>query len=447
MTGNISYENLSDSLKQKLTESSTEIVNDLTTGGADKALSAEQGVVLDEKISNIRKPYGVEVINENHAILRLEPYNGWTNDNLPEIMYVVFNHNRMEVEGQFTMRAAIPKRAGGFDAGNFESTTIVRSINSETAPWIANSDSGVITVSDKFAEQFYGGTSIGVTDPAPINRRPYTSFIKIKQRSVIFIEIELFTANGKAKEILESYEILHRDDVYSSAWTLPPQRSAFDKAKSALTEANTVINVYVSPLGNDLTGEWNNTGRTFKTIQAAVNSLPKYSNHALNVKVFGGVYDEWVQINGFTGAGTLTIQGGSTVNDAPNFKVRGIQMIGCSMRVDTVGLHFNNAGVSGISAQHCQLVNVSNCNFDAGSTGQIGAIATASSLYINSCVISNRGVGIQANYGATVYSAVNTGSGNSIGLVANTVSTIGKSGSQPSGTTMEKMNDAGIIRS
>lgn len=446
MTGNISYENLSDSLKQKLRESNTEIVNDLTIGGADKALSAEQGKVLDEKISNVRKPYGVEVINENHAILRLDPYNGWTNDDLPEVLYIAFNHERMEVEGEFTVRATIPKRAGGFDTGSYKSITTVRSINSETAPWVANSDNGIVSISDKFAQQFYGNGSVGVTDPAPINRRPYISFIKIKQRSAINIEIELFTANGKAKEILESYEIIHRDDVYNSAWTLPPQKSAFDKARNAITEANTVINVTVSPLGNDLTGEWNNAGKAFKTIQGAINSLPKYSNHALNVRVLDGTYEEWVQLNGFTGAGTLTIQGGSTISDASKFKVRGIQMTGCSMRVDIVSLHFHNAGIAGISIQHSQCINVSNCNFDAGATGQNGVTSISSILYINSCNISNRGVGIQANYGSTIFSAVNTGSGNSIGLVANSASTIGKSGTQPLGTTPERVNEGSVIR-
>lgn len=200
MTGNISYENLSDSLKLKMSESTTEIVNDLTTGGADKALSAEQGVVLDEKINSVVKPYGVQVINPNHAILRLEPFDGWTGSDLPEVLYIVFNHERMEVEGEFTVRATIPKRAGGFDTGSYKSITTVRSINSETAPWVANSDNGVVNISDKFAQQFYSNGSVGVTDPAPINRRPYISFIKIKQRSAINIEIELFTANGKQKK-------------------------------------------------------------------------------------------------------------------------------------------------------------------------------------------------------------------------------------------------------
>lgn len=447
MTGNVSYENLSDSLKQKLTESNTEIVNDLTTGGADKALSAEQGVVLDEKISNIRKPYGVEVINENHAILRLAPYNGWTNDNLPENLYVIFNHNRLEVEGKFIVRASVPKKGGGVEAGSYESVATVRSIDSETSPWIATSDNGIVNVSDKFAEQFYGSLSIGVTDPPPVNRRPYASFIKIKQRNTIIIEIELFTANGKAKEILESYEILHRDDVYNSAWSLPPQKSAFSNARDAVTEAKSSITVVVSPLGNDLTGQWNNGGRAFKTVQAAVNSLPRYSNYALNVRILDGTYEDWVQLNGFTGSGTLTIQGGSTIADSTKFKVRGIQMIGCSMKIDIVGLHFNSSGMTGVSVSHCQFVNVSNCNLDAGATGQNGITAYASTLYINACNISNRGVAIQANYGAIVYSVNNSGSGNNIGLVANTASTIGKSSTQPSATTMETSSQAGIIRS
>ncbi|KMY28300.1 hypothetical protein ACZ11_24035 [Lysinibacillus xylanilyticus] len=48
-----SYHNLSENMKQKLEELKTSIVNDLTTGGSDKALSAESGKELkslvDEK--------------------------------------------------------------------------------------------------------------------------------------------------------------------------------------------------------------------------------------------------------------------------------------------------------------------------------------------------------------------------------------------------------------
>ncbi|MFJ7185822.1 coiled-coil domain-containing protein [Lysinibacillus xylanilyticus] len=48
-----SYDNLSENMKQKLEELKTSIVNDLTTGGSDKALSAESGKELkslvDEK--------------------------------------------------------------------------------------------------------------------------------------------------------------------------------------------------------------------------------------------------------------------------------------------------------------------------------------------------------------------------------------------------------------
>jgi len=46
-TGNqTSYENLNENMKQKLGELKTPIVNDLTTGGSDKALSAESGKEL-----------------------------------------------------------------------------------------------------------------------------------------------------------------------------------------------------------------------------------------------------------------------------------------------------------------------------------------------------------------------------------------------------------------
>lgn len=47
-----SYENLSENMKQKLEELKTPVVNDLTTGGSDKALSAESGKELKSLVDD-----------------------------------------------------------------------------------------------------------------------------------------------------------------------------------------------------------------------------------------------------------------------------------------------------------------------------------------------------------------------------------------------------------
>lgn len=389
------------------------------------------------------KPYGTEVINENHAIRRFPVFNGWENSTLPELLYIIFDTNITDVEGEFRLRLSIPYDANG-ESGQGEYQTTVRRASSTS---LTSSDWGLVKASDDFVKQIYLGSSISVVAAEPVNGRAAYSIIKVLKPKPIYIEVEMFTSNGKAKEVLESAFLQIRPGAYTTPWGLPPQRSLLDKAKMAVTETTSPITVTVSPTGDDLTGRWNDVTFPFKTIQGAVNSLPKYSNYALNVKVLAGTYEESVTLNGFTGAGTLTIQGGNGVADSVNYKMRGIQVTGCSSRVDIVGLNFNNAGATGVSARQSQWVIVSNSSFNAGTSPQSGITVDASTAYIVNCEIANRGVAIQANYGSTVYATSNTGSGNQIGLASNSASTIGKHGTQPGGTTSESISTAGQIRS
>lgn len=393
------------------------------------------------------KPYGVEVINENHAIRRFEPYNEWKNNTLPELLYIVFNHDRLDIEGEFRVRATTPKGTGGKLFGSFESMTTIRQFNTDTSPFATNTDNGVLRTSDGFASQFYCSGSIGVTHIEPFNLRPYISFVKILAPNELNIEVELFTANGKANEILESVEFLHDDTTYTTPWSLPRQKSIFERAKSALVESDRGYTAYVHPLGNDLTAELSNSSKAFKTIQAAINALPKYSNINNTVTVFQGTYEETVVVNGFTGSGTLTINGANSTNDATLFKVRGFIMRGCSSRINIRGFHLNNAGIAGVQAFDSQLVDVGICDFNAGSTGQNGVLCSSSKVYLSSSVISNRSHAIVCEYMGSVLSYSNTGTGNINVLTATTGGTIVKYSTQPSGTNLENASSGGLIRS
>lgn len=391
------------------------------------------------------QPYGIEVFNENHAIRRFPVFNGWENSTLPELLYIIFDTSLENVEGEFRLRFSIPRDANG-ESGQGESQSTVRMASSST---LVSSDWGLAKASDGFAKQIYVGNAISAIEAAPVNGRAAYSIIKVLKPKPIYIEIEMLTSNGKAKEVLESAFLQIRSGVYTLPWTLPPQKSVFEKARTALMENNSGITVTVSPSGDDLTGKWNDVNFPFKTVNAAVNSLPKFSSQPMNVNILAGTYEEIVVVSGFTGSGILTVRGGISLDDANNYKVRGMQITGCSARIDVTGIHCNNAGATGISASHCQWVMVNNCNLDVGSagTGQHGVITYASIFYITTSNISNRNIAIQANYGSTVYSAYVTGSNNQIGLAANSVSTIGKYGTQPGGVTPEGTSQAGQIRS
>lgn len=423
---------------------SIEVVNDFTTGGATKAASAETVKILKTELDSVvpAPAYGVEVFNENHAIRRFPAFNGWQNSTLPELMYAIFDTTLENVEGEFRIRASTVRDANG-GAGTAECQTTVRSTSSTV---LTNQDYAVFKASEEFAKQFYCGSGIVAASAEPANGRPAFSFVKILKPKPLYVEIEMFTSNGKAKEVLESIFFQIRPNAYTQPWTLLPQKSSLEKARYALMEGYTSVTVTVSPSGNDMTGKWNDNTLPFKTIQAAIDSLPRYNNLSMNVSIQAGTYAEIVVVRGFTGSSTLTIRGGASVSEANNFKVQGLQISGCSMMVEVSGLHFNNAGSQGVSVRQSQYVIVSYCNLDAGTSMQPGISTEASTAHITSCNISNRYYGIIAHYGSSVYTTANTGSGNTIGLTANTASTIGKHGTQAGATTAEVAQLGGQIR-
>ncbi|MGV7535328.1 hypothetical protein PJM52_29275, partial [Mycobacterium kansasii] len=59
------------------------------------------------------QPYGVEVINENHAIRRFPIFYGWANNINGEILYYVFNMPKEQIAGDFKVRVATVDNANG----------------------------------------------------------------------------------------------------------------------------------------------------------------------------------------------------------------------------------------------------------------------------------------------------------------------------------------------
>ena len=81
--------------------------------------------------------------------------------------------------------------------------------------------------------------------------------------------------------------------------------------------------VYVSASGNDTTGT-GSINAPFRTVQAAVDSLPRCLTADTTIKVLDGAYEENVVLKGFFGGGSLTLAGSDGVS------VRTIQLNGCA---------------------------------------------------------------------------------------------------------------------
>jgi len=98
------------------------------------------------------------------------------------------------------------------------------------------------------------------------------------------------------------------------------------------------ITYYVDDiLGSDTnTGLAAGAGTALKTIQAAINKLPQIVNTVVTVNVAAGTYAETVTVYGFTGKGSITLQGGTNLTTASNYLVNRIMV-----RFNNIGIFIN----------------------------------------------------------------------------------------------------------
>lgn len=198
------------------------------------------------------------------------------------------------------------------------------------------------------------------------------------------------------------------------------------------------VNVATGNDGNDgLT-----SGTAFKTIQAAINKLPQIINHTVTINLAAGAYPENVSVSGFVGKGTLTIKGDSAVSTS--YSCLSVTVNNCYLFVDIRGIYSTATDRVAFFAQNCSNTRFINCN--VVTAAQYGYLFADASGYVSICNASNRSSGIRATGPCVVVSEANTGSGNTIALQAIYAATIGKVGTQPTGTTAESPGQGGVIR-
>lgn len=188
-------------------------------------------------------------------------------------------------------------------------------------------------------------------------------------------------------------------------------------------------------------------GKDFKTIQGAINSLKKRLNAIITINVDVGVYDEYVEIRGFTGAGTLNLYGGTDLSEAVNYKVNSISQMNNTLKVSIRG--FNAISTTNIAFFIERAVGAEfiSCIATGNALEYTGFYAGYSIAYFMSCQCNNHKTAVQADNSSILTSREWTaGSGNTIGLLASHTSVIGKHGTQPQGTTTETVVYGGEIR-
>lgn len=231
MAGNVSYENLSDSLKQKIEESNVEIVNDLTTGGADKALSAEQGKVIKTELDKTLKAntYNANNVETNLGTTSAKKSFGnfiFTNDTTSEFVAIDFNSNVIFGMMRVTLSSTYANKnaSGGAE--------VIFHIG-VTDGNVHRSEMDIISMPKEFAETFY------IQAPSFANGKLVFAVYKRKENSPITIDIEFYSTHGNAWTVLADTTI-RKSDV-GSVISTPIQQSIFTHVGNSKQDLATAI--------------------------------------------------------------------------------------------------------------------------------------------------------------------------------------------------------------
>ncbi|MNC24910.1 hypothetical protein D3C75_729800 [compost metagenome] len=196
---------------------------------------------------------------------------------------------------------------------------------------------------------------------------------------------------------------------------------------------------------NNSTGNDSNDGLStstpLKTRAAAIAKIPQTVNHNVTIIMMNGESGT-LTLQGYSGKGKVTVKGQTTT--VANYALNAIVLKNCSCSIDVENVAIFNASGTNLDVSGCADVFIGNVSITQSNTGA-GVLANSSFVTVSSSVLSNQTYGIVANR-SVIYSYNNTGSGNTIGLVADQAGTIGKGGTQPSGTTAELQQGGGVVR-
>lgn len=203
------------------------------------------------------------------------------------------------------------------------------------------------------------------------------------------------------------------------------------------------VNVATGSDANDgLTG-----GTAFKTIQKAIDQIPIIAAHDITINVAPGTYGEDLQMYNSNGRAKITIQGGANLEQASNYKINSIGISAWHVETNIIGFEFVStaAGRAGVSTFGATYVKIISCKDVVSASTGIQA-SEGSSIQVTACEISNKSTALACFYRSTLFSSNNSGTGNGFGIYCAYTSTVGKQGTQPSGTTAEYTSEGGEIR-
>lgn len=202
------------------------------------------------------------------------------------------------------------------------------------------------------------------------------------------------------------------------------------------------LTLYVNANNGNDSNDGKSSTSAFKTIQAAIDSLPDFVNHTTTINISDGTYNEDVLIKK-NGVGLLMLQGNETT--PTNVKISSVKISETKIYVGLFDVQLTGTTKVTLVSERSAFAQLRNIVITASASTFDGISVNASNLLVEFCEISNRRNAIIANYSGNVSSRTNAGSGNIVGLRVD-YATIRKNGVQPSGTTAEIINQGGDIK-
>ncbi|OMD05764.1 hypothetical protein MKX34_10260 [Paenibacillus sp. FSL R5-0636] len=235
-------------------------------------------------------------------------------------------------------------------------------------------------------------------------------------------------ANHPATMITEDATHRFATDTEKSNWNSKPNLVTTPQ------QTTSDLTYYVRTDGSDSNdGSDNTAAKAFKTITKAISFIPQIVNHAVTVNVAAGTYSEIITLSGYSGGGSISIQGDTVASSSRT--VQAIAIINNSTRTALNGLNCNASNTNGVSISKSVYVEISYCNLIASAPTASGVDASASTVRVKGCAISNKGQAILSADGSRIHSDSNSGSGNTYALyVYQGAGLITQSGTQPSST-------------
>ncbi|MEC0264457.1 hypothetical protein [Paenibacillus anseongense] len=194
-------------------------------------------------------------------------------------------------------------------------------------------------------------------------------------------------------------------------------------------------------------GADNNDGsawKPFKTIQRAINNIPKVTNHNIKIYVADGTYNEDLIINGFMGGGELRLIGNSVAQT--NVKVNSVTFIR-----NTAYMNLSYFQITGNTPDSLGSLWAYGCtNIVLAFNTTTNAISNGFNIMRCFSTLDSNTISNKTGYGIFIQNAIvvsngNIGTGNATGICASIGAYVGKSGSQPGGMISESTNGGGMI--